>query len=618
MERSSPPALTPDVTGSGDSSLLAAEASRSAARRPVALYPNLNPRNRPVNPFSRSAAKRQSVMTLGSIEHLQHYFTKTGLAAASPRKHFVPALGVETTAESLSSVPELDLPSPPPSIPEIRHPPIDTPPTDPRVLLPDVVDDILAVLRLWAIQGDPGTASDDPVDVLRVLKTTTRMVRSVRNYALVLPDPSADVYPRKIASHSNALPLIRRSALEVLAALRDLEERSRIAPTDDAYDTQSEHGSSLGPTVCSRGPSPSIISDDDTALDPDMSISFIRVQGRGQSVPVWEADDVHSHTSDDAEHPRWDEKLLLGNGWLYKQDVRLADMAGERSVVQRYVDLVDDVVFGGSKDGKRGWQLACERAARTTRGKQARRVSAGDVESFRFPAERPEVARRVSSSGLLESMQSTRLSEEPEESEDDDDLPEWAKRSCFANKAIERAHSLIRDLLPEDLQTVLPPPSDKAAFLRALSSGQLLCVALNAGIRRSRKTWEQIRADRIHDVVALERSSDAGNKARSTWAFRRIENLGLWVSALKGRYHLPIVTPVPSEPPPVFVGPPLNSSPARKPSTPRPRSSMGETPLHFDASLVARRGEGWEGMLEAVLLRWVAAVVDEKRREQWS
>lgn len=66
------------------------------------------------------------------------------------------------------------------------------------------------------------------------------------------------------------------------------------------------------------------------------------------------------------------------------------------------------------------------------------------------------------------------------------------------------------------------------------------------------------------------------------------------------------------------MGPPLNSSPARKPSTPRPRSSMGETPLHFDASLVARRGEGWEGMLEAVLLRWVAAVVDEKRREQWS
>ena len=49
--------------------------------RQVAFYPNLNSSNKPQKPFSRSAAKRESVMTLGSIEHLQHYFTKTGLAA---------------------------------------------------------------------------------------------------------------------------------------------------------------------------------------------------------------------------------------------------------------------------------------------------------------------------------------------------------------------------------------------------------------------------------------------------------------------------------------------------------------------------------------------------------
>ena len=34
-----------------------------------------------LKPFSRSAAKRESVMALGSIEHLQHYFAKTGIAA---------------------------------------------------------------------------------------------------------------------------------------------------------------------------------------------------------------------------------------------------------------------------------------------------------------------------------------------------------------------------------------------------------------------------------------------------------------------------------------------------------------------------------------------------------
>ena len=50
-------------------------------RRQIAFYPNLNASNKPTKPFSRSAAKRESVMALGSIEHLQHYFTKTGIAA---------------------------------------------------------------------------------------------------------------------------------------------------------------------------------------------------------------------------------------------------------------------------------------------------------------------------------------------------------------------------------------------------------------------------------------------------------------------------------------------------------------------------------------------------------
>ena len=51
------------------------------ARRQFAFYPNMNSTNKPTKPFSRSAAKRESVMALGSIEHLQHYFTKTGIQA---------------------------------------------------------------------------------------------------------------------------------------------------------------------------------------------------------------------------------------------------------------------------------------------------------------------------------------------------------------------------------------------------------------------------------------------------------------------------------------------------------------------------------------------------------
>jgi hypothetical protein len=72
--------LTPDSTGglSPDSS---GSSLAKKARRQTAFYPNMNSTNKPQKPFSRSAAKRESVMMLGSIEHLQHYFTKTGIAA---------------------------------------------------------------------------------------------------------------------------------------------------------------------------------------------------------------------------------------------------------------------------------------------------------------------------------------------------------------------------------------------------------------------------------------------------------------------------------------------------------------------------------------------------------
>jgi hypothetical protein len=74
--------LTPESTGTpSDSPTKSISASAKKARRQTAFYPNMNSTNKPQKPFSRSAAKRESVMALGSIEHLQHYFTKTGLAA---------------------------------------------------------------------------------------------------------------------------------------------------------------------------------------------------------------------------------------------------------------------------------------------------------------------------------------------------------------------------------------------------------------------------------------------------------------------------------------------------------------------------------------------------------
>ncbi|KAG6330167.1 hypothetical protein ID866_8921, partial [Astraeus odoratus] len=603
-----PPALTPDITGSGSGGSTSSPSGTgptsadkkpvTPSRRQVAFYPNMNSSNKPVKPFSRSAAKRQSVMTLGSIEHLQHYFTKTGLAAKTNpsnklQSQFVPAIGglssLKTESEStseLDSVQEFELP-PSPVIPTLRPPAfppfVKTYETNPEAFLPGVVDDLVAVTRVWGIETSPHShnassssspspspsplpspapSSSSPLDILNLLKTTTHAIRSVRNYVIALPDESAGTlrtqYRNKIAAgdpvrrtprskQADPLSMIRKSALEVLSALRELEELARVPLADEAYDAQSDHGSSQGHAPHSRVASPSAgASDDDIDSQPydaDMSISFIRVQGRYDSIPVWEDENDHDGNQVSEEErdkrERWDDKLILGGGWLYKQDVRLEDLSKEREVVEKYVGLVDDVLFGGRKDGKRGWEKTRERLAKRDRESRSksRRVSAGDVESFRFPSERSRPARRVVSSEILGSMGGLSLSEEPaemdalseEETVDEDDLPEWAQRTSFAEDTVGRAHALLYALLPEDLRSTLPAPSQKSAFLHALSSGQLLCVAYNTAVRRSRKPWGFISIDSIHDIISLEQSTgDSDEKGKTGWTFRRSDNLRLW------------------------------------------------------------------------------------------
>ncbi|KIK96971.1 hypothetical protein PAXRUDRAFT_825411 [Paxillus rubicundulus Ve08.2h10] len=699
---STPPALTPDYTGSGSGDSSLSEVAVRRSRRPTAFYPNMNSSNKPVKPFSRSAAKRQSVMTLGSIEHLQHYFTKTGISAKeklSKKLHnqLVPAIGGPSRLKaSLGNAIEFDLP-PSPAIPEIREPAfppyVKTYETDPEAFLPGVVEDLTAVIHAWGIHSNAGDMNGNPtpnpnhlsaspasspststIDVLSILKTTTRAIRSVRNYVIALPDESAGTlrtqYRNKIAASSpppkrnaaspkpqgDPLSLIRKSALEVLAALRELEERSRIPLSDEAYDAQSDHGSSQGQIPPSRGASPSAVSDNDPDLphlDPDMSISFVHVQGRYGSVPVWEDEnDYDSHNLSDEEREKreyWDDRLVLGGGWLYKQDVTLENLSNEQDVVRRYVDLVDDVLFG-VKTGKRGWERERERAAKKTREGQGqnRRVSAGDVDVFRFPPETPRSGRRViSSSGILDSMRSMSLSEEPEAIEtlsegecvDEDDLPQWANHSLFVDDPIGRAYALVVALLPESLRLLMPSAPDRSALLRVLSSGQLLCVVYNTGVRRSRKPWGYISIDSIHDVVSLEQSAECeggDEKGKTAWTFRRTDNLRLWAAALKLRYLLPLIVPsapgrpdhIPPTaspariharaashassgpaPAPSATGDTLASSPAKV------RFATSEPPLTFDPRHVARKEDGWEAMLEAVVLRWVTAVVQETRGE---
>ncbi|KAJ7641514.1 hypothetical protein FB45DRAFT_900390 [Roridomyces roridus] len=695
-----PMVLTPDSTGTAD---LDVPASAKKARRQTAFYPNMNSTNKPQKPFSRSAAKRESVMALGSIEHLQHYFTKTGIEAkknnlTKPHHGLVPVFGGLSISTNVSTTNIMDLP-PSPAIPHPQAPAfppyVKTFEMDPESLLPSVIDDLSDVSFAWRIDqpvappqpsatdrlGVAGLGPPDSVDVLKVLKTTTRAVRSVRNYLLSLPDESAgtirahfrsrqtgsslrpstlsssnsfgdlraaaskdkDAHAAKSAAPPDPLALIRKSALEVLTVLRELEERCRLPLSDDAYDAQSDGGRH------SRVASPSSNSEElpseegDHLHEGDTSVAFslVQVNGRFESVPVWEEEDQGWDYDDEKDKEKkegWDEKLVLGSGWLYRQNVRLDDLKKERDVVGTYLDVVDEVIFEGKKTGgeakERGWERekrkAIEKGSVRAKSQAKRRGSSLDGEGPTVLAPSGDKAKRRVSVGMFEMMSSLRITEEPadmgeinEEGEDSDGsvdeeaLPEWARRTAFEGDEIARAHAFLSAFLPASLLPALEAPSSRETFLECLSSGQLLCVAYNTCVRKSKKPWGYISRDGIHDILALEqaaRDSGPDDASKKGWTFRRIDNLRLWAGALKIRYLLPLVTP--AVPPPGGTTP-ISGTPLTSPAaTAVPqRFNPDQPPIVFDAKAVARKDPGWDGILEGALLRWVQRAVAERRGE---
>ena len=504
------------------------------------------------------------------------------------------------------------------------------------------------------------TVQDRGFDVLHVLKITTRAIRSVRNYLLALPDdhptlhfganlieafrhhslskrgmnsrrlisgsstprPSAAT-PSLISSPSSVaigalLPtppdpstIIRRAALDVLSALRVLEERSRLHFSDEAYEA--------GPS-CLRAESPisfaldkepsaggSVVSADEGSdvagsvtlvagsypqppRSPKPEIIPLKVQGRDKAVPVWAdlEDDQWQDFDDDAAEKQdpWDERLVLGGGWLYRRDVDLASIEKERSVVKRYLDLVDEVVFANSipaTPGRRGWQRArLESAAKSRAGISPRSSLLAPDGSPRKNGESNLARERLISTTLLDAMSEiSMLTTDPDSVDSparnehggqlngndipDDSLLDWARRSSYPSDPTGRLYSFIAAHLPPELLGFIPdaPPSSPDPFLSSpdptpgtndefrqrlltsLSDGQILCTAYNQVVRRSRSPWGYIHLENVHDLLgimnepekeqleldlSLGSSQRANAKAKSSWTFRRTENLRYWAA----------------------------------------------------------------------------------------
>ena len=76
----------------------------------------------------------------------------------------------------------------------------------------------------------------------------------------------------------------------------------------------------------SRVLSPTELSDVPTDASFSVSVMRVPVGGRRESILVWdeEEDDFNVDEEDErVPRERWDERLVLGSGWLYKQDLKI-------------------------------------------------------------------------------------------------------------------------------------------------------------------------------------------------------------------------------------------------------------------------------------------------------
>ncbi|TIC46905.1 hypothetical protein E3Q08_00248 [Wallemia mellicola] len=648
--------------------------------RPTAFYGSPNPRA-PPQPFSKSAAKRESVMALGSIQHLQHLYAKNGLASKARPSNvrdasdLVLALGPSAADEGmLEPPPRVQLPpSPDPPIldaPNWNKPqsPSVAPQTDPELLKPAVERDIQLIRKLWALDA----SEDQTVDILQLLKSTTSAIRSVQQYAMALPlddvSPSTSSQaaighrrlptlrsisynistasrqfrapnPRKTRASLGSpnqgelldpLTLVRNSALEVLAALQEIEERCRVdsSTTNDHSDSnfflsindqsqletletaeyhQNADSFTQIPTI-EQPPAEPSVSNNPTGNTIGATSIATHYTGSGKPVPVWqdyETPDINTLTNaeeagDRPSRERWEERLLSSNGYIYRSDINIkADFEKERKITAKYIALVEKMFLDTSQ---------------TVSTKAKPRHSSPT--SLLSPSS-------ASESHLDDALTDMSINNS-NENDDDSHLPEWAQKTLYQNDPLGRLYALFMSYLPSSLKILLPSPSeDPSGFMDRISDGQMLCIVFNNILRRSRRPWGFIPPQDIHDIVGLEKeeleANDDNNKSKSktSWTFRRTDNLRIWAAALKLRYLISLSPSIlPTLPHILTNKPPSIENGEQDGQSPIIASLLGHQKSSFNAKAVAQRLDGWEQSLGYAAGRYLEAVVHEYRLQE--
>ncbi|KAI8989580.1 hypothetical protein BDB01DRAFT_842218 [Pilobolus umbonatus] len=179
--------------------------------------------------FAKSAQRRSSVMTLGSIERLQNFYAKRDL-----KVNKVGTLGFN---KILSEEPE-DFEE---SLPTPKEPPpswidLDVE-TDLDVLLSQCFHDIQVTLSTWAMVTGPNLSSSSSqteseseaeggsFQILPLIQSATKMLQSVRNYTAHREDLTDE-----------ALSKLRHSALDLLESIKGMENQHRLEEEEEEED----------------------------------------------------------------------------------------------------------------------------------------------------------------------------------------------------------------------------------------------------------------------------------------------------------------------------------------------------------------------------------------------
>ncbi|WVQ93022.1 hypothetical protein IAU59_000085 [Kwoniella sp. CBS 9459] len=435
---------------------------------------------------------------------------------------------------------------------------------------------------------------------------------------------------------------LRKAALDVLAALRALEERLRvISDDDDNVGYEEEQGGT-------RASSISMTAEEDPDAD-SFTASSARQTARSPSASGGEPSEAGSSSMVFSEPEGYydsDEDDLFNVNALAHADNQHTTTWEERIVSeQREYQVLDD----------NEW----EKEARATREGVGKWVAVVErMFVFAVHGEDDAAGGGGGNGGALEDW--------AKEGEEDDGDGE-------ANELL-RIHSFLLSHLPLDLASRLPAPDSDdfaARFLSALSDGYILIHAYNASLLRSSKPWGFIPDEDVHDTLSTSTadgnatSTDEGGKKDREWTFRRVGNLTCWGAALRHRYQLPLsiassTSTTAAAAPFLQVCNPYSASastsasvginlsttssgtstPSRPNSglnaTSRPRPSLdthslssfgirggsgsgsgkNREEIEFDPMMIAKRSPGWDRMLSHVTGRWVREIGKEFRESR--